>query len=68
LRPEVAIGHLNFEGADISGDERRKTTAFATIVLAKEQGKWLIAAFHNTLLSGPPGGVLPSDAKTADSP
>ena len=64
IQPDVALGHLNFEGADTSGDERRKTTAFATIVLAKEQGKWLIAAFHNTLLSGPPGGVLPSDSKS----
>jgi uncharacterized protein (TIGR02246 family) len=63
IRSDVAVGHLGFEGDDASGDERRKTAAFATIVVAKQDGKWLITAFHNTLLTGPPGGVLPSDRR-----
>lgn len=63
IQPDVAIGHVAFEGSSTSGDERRKTTAFATVVLTKQQGRWLITAFHNTLLSGPPGGVLPSDPR-----
>jgi uncharacterized protein (TIGR02246 family) len=60
---DVAIGHIAFAGRSSSGDERRNTTALATVVLVKQQGRWLIAAFHNTLLSGNPGGRLPSDPK-----
>lgn len=65
IRPDVAIGHVAFEGASTltSGDERGKTTALATVVLAKQQGRWLVTAFHNTLLSGRVAGVLPSDPK-----
>jgi uncharacterized protein (TIGR02246 family) len=61
IRPDVAIGHLNFEGGATSGDDRRKTAAFATAVIVRERDNWLISAFHNTLLSGPPHGVLPQD-------
>jgi uncharacterized protein (TIGR02246 family) len=63
IRPDVAIGHVAFEGTSTSGDERRTTNALATVVLVKQQGRWLITAFHNTLLSGPAAGVLPSDPK-----
>ena len=60
---DAAIGHIAFAGRSNSGDERRNTTALATVALVKQQGRWLIAAFHNTLLSGHPGGRLPSDPK-----
>ena len=66
---DVAIGHIAFAGRSSSGDERRNTTALATVVLVKQQGRWLIAAFHNTLLSGHHGGRLPSDPEaTKDIP
>jgi len=65
IRPDVAIGHVAFAGKTTSTavDERGATMALATIVLEKEQGRWSIAAFHNTLLtrSGPVAPVLPSD-------
>lgn len=64
IRPDVAIGHLSFQGRDASGDERRSTSALATIVVVQQEGKWLMTAFHNTLLSGPPGGVIPSERGT----
>src|SRR6478752_5246247 len=31
LRPGVALGHMSFEGNASSGDERRKTTGYATV-------------------------------------
>ena len=62
IQPDVAIGHLAFQGRDTSGDARRNTSAFATIVVVKLDSQWLIAAFHNSLLSGPAGGVLSSDS------
>ena len=63
LRPGVALGHMSFEGNASSGDERQKTTGYATVVLLKADGRWLIETFHSTLRSGSPGGVLPSDPK-----
>lgn len=67
LRPDVAIGHVAFEGKTTStaADTRGATTALATVVLEREQGRWSIAAFHNTLLtkSGPVAPALPPDPK-----
>lgn len=65
IRADVAIGHVAFEGTSTlaSGDERGTTSALATVVLAKRQGRWLITAFHNSLLSGRVAGVPPSDPK-----
>ncbi len=56
LRPDIAIGHVAFEGTSTS-DPKVKTTALGTVVLAKQKGKWLVTAFHNTRLSGPPPGA-----------
>jgi uncharacterized protein (TIGR02246 family) len=63
IRPDVAIGHLGFQGRDTAGDTRRNTSALATIVVVKQNDQWLISAFHNTLLTGPAGGALPLDDK-----
>jgi uncharacterized protein (TIGR02246 family) len=50
LRDDVALGHVKFE----PGNDKMKRTALATVVLIKQNGRWLIIAFHNTLLYGPP--------------
>ena len=50
LRDDVAVGHVKFE----PGNGKTKRTALATAVLVKRNGNWLIAAFQNTLLYGPP--------------
>jgi uncharacterized protein (TIGR02246 family) len=50
LRDDVALGHVKFE----PGNDKMKRTALATVMLLKQNGKWLITAFHNTLLYGPP--------------
>lgn len=67
IRPDVAIGHVAFEGKTTSTavDKRGATTALATVVLERQQNRWLIAAFHNTLLtrSGAVAPVLSSDPK-----
>jgi uncharacterized protein (TIGR02246 family) len=55
---DVAIGHIAFAGRASSGDERRNTTALATVVLVKQQGRWLIAAFHNTFLENQYGSTF----------
>jgi len=49
-RDDVALGHVKFE----PGNDKMKRTALATVMLLKQNGKWLITAFHNTLLYGPP--------------
>ena len=49
-RDDVALGHVKFE----PGNNKMKRTALATVVVVKQNGRWLIAAFHNTLLYGPP--------------
>ena len=33
LRPGVALGHMSFEGNAASGDERRRTTGYPTVLL-----------------------------------
>ena len=55
IRPDVAILHVRFEGSsrDLEGDKRGATTARATLVVERQGGKWLISAFHNTLVMDP---------------
>jgi uncharacterized protein (TIGR02246 family) len=62
LRPDVAIGHLAFQGWDVSGDESRRTSALATIVVKRAGDIWAVSAFHNTLVTGLPGGGAPTGA------
>jgi uncharacterized protein (TIGR02246 family) len=60
LRADVALGHVKFE----PGNDKMKRTALGTAVLVKQNGKWLITAFHNTLLYGPPlPEQFPPDSK-----
>lgn len=48
----LGITHIAWE---LTYDEgKQKRTGFATVVLAKQRGKWLITAFHNSLTEGPP--------------
>jgi uncharacterized protein (TIGR02246 family) len=64
IRPEVAIMHVTFEGRSASpeDDSRGRTSARATVVVVKVGSKWLITAFHNTLVMDPDcrvsGGVF----------
>ena len=55
----IAIGHVRF---DARGD-RGARGALGTAVLVKLRARWLIAAFQNTLLYGPP---LPEQIPPAD--
>ncbi len=50
IRPEVAIAEV--ETAMTFNNNKR--TSFATVVLVREDSHWLITAFENVLLSGPP--------------
>jgi uncharacterized protein (TIGR02246 family) len=50
LRNDVALGHVKFE----PGNDKTKRTALATVVLVKQDVRWLITGFQNTLLYGPP--------------
>ncbi|HEV2856759.1 MAG TPA: SgcJ/EcaC family oxidoreductase [Thermoanaerobaculia bacterium] len=48
LRPDVAVAHVEWNLEYRSGGETRKAQAINTVVMTKEEGKWQIAAFHNT--------------------
>jgi uncharacterized protein (TIGR02246 family) len=53
-RPDVAIvfarAHVQFQ----EGDEKREIETRPTLVVVKEQGKWLVVAFQNTKISQVP--------------
>lgn len=48
LRPDVAVVHVEWNLEFAAGGEKRKARAMNTMVMTKEEGKWGIAAFHNT--------------------
>jgi uncharacterized protein (TIGR02246 family) len=48
LRPDVAIVHIEWNLEFNMGGETRKAQAMNTMVMAKDGGKWNIAAFQNT--------------------
>jgi uncharacterized protein (TIGR02246 family) len=54
IRPDVAIAHAAWH-ADYHGRDGMPAvrTALMTLVLTKDQGRWEIAAAHNTLTGGP---------------
>jgi len=54
LRPDVAIVHVEWNLEFKAGGEARQGHAMNTMVMAKEGGKWHIAAFQNTPIQ-PPG-------------
>jgi uncharacterized protein (TIGR02246 family) len=62
LTPDLAITHVA-SGARYTRDGiEHVRTGLATAVLAKQNGKWLITAFHNTLTGGP-GALAPGSSK-----
>jgi uncharacterized protein (TIGR02246 family) len=61
LRPDVAIARDATELIYNEGKDKR--TSFAILVLTKQAGQWLIAAFQNTLTGGTP--VTPVGAPKA---
>lgn len=48
LRPDVAVVHVEWNLEFTIGGETKKGHAMNTIIMAKDGGKWSIAAFHNT--------------------
>jgi len=52
LRPDVAVVHIEWNLEYRAGEETRSGRAMNTMVMAKEGGKWSIAAFHNTPIEG----------------
>jgi uncharacterized protein (TIGR02246 family) len=48
LRPDVAVVHVEWNLEFRAGGETKKGHAMNTMVMTKENGKWSIAAFHNT--------------------
>lgn len=48
LRPDVAIVHVEWNLTVRSEGKEEKGRALNTMFMAKENGKWSIAAFHNT--------------------
>jgi uncharacterized protein (TIGR02246 family) len=60
LTPEIAIAHFA-SGARYTQDGQEHTrTGLGTATLVKREGRWRIAAFQNTLTSGP-GALLPAN-------
>jgi uncharacterized protein (TIGR02246 family) len=53
LQPDVAIAHVASGATYIANGTEQKRTGLGTATMVKMNGKWLIAAFHNTPASGP---------------
>jgi uncharacterized protein (TIGR02246 family) len=51
LRPDVAVAHVEWNLEVRPGGD--KARAMNTLVLTKENGRWSIAAFHNTPIQPP---------------
>ena len=48
LRPDVAVVHVEWNLEFKANGETRKARAMNTMIMTKDNGKWSIAAFHNT--------------------
>ena len=55
LRPDVAVVHVEWNLEFKANGETRKARAMNTMIMTKDNGKWRIAAFHNTPLKPPQG-------------
>jgi uncharacterized protein (TIGR02246 family) len=53
LQPNVAIAHVASGATYMADGKEQKRTGLGTATMVKVNGKWLIAAFPNTLTSGP---------------
>lgn len=48
LRPDVAVVHVEWNLEFKANGETRKGHAMNTMIMTKDNGRWSIAAFHNT--------------------
>jgi uncharacterized protein (TIGR02246 family) len=48
LRPDVAVVHVEWNLEFKANGETKKHRAMNTMIMTKDNGKWNIAAFHNT--------------------
>ncbi len=48
LRPDVAVVHVEWALEFTIGGKQQKANALNTMIMTKDNGKWSIAAFHNT--------------------
>ncbi|MDQ4120165.1 MAG: SgcJ/EcaC family oxidoreductase [Acidobacteriota bacterium] len=55
LRPDVAVAHVEWNLEYKAGGETKKARAMNTMIFTKDNGKWSIAAFHNTPILPPAG-------------
>src|SRR5215470_9605915 len=53
LQPNIAIAHVASGATYMADGREQRRTGLGTATMVKVNGKWLIAAFHNTLTSGP---------------
>ncbi|HEX8568130.1 MAG TPA: SgcJ/EcaC family oxidoreductase [Pyrinomonadaceae bacterium] len=56
LRPDVAVVHVEWNLEFSANGEAKKSRALNTMIMTKDNGKWSIAAFHNTPVIPPPTG------------
>jgi uncharacterized protein (TIGR02246 family) len=50
LRKDVAVVHTEWNLEFTAGGEMRKAHALSTMIMTRENGKWSIAAFQNTMI------------------
>ena len=53
LRPDVAVVHVEWNLEFSANGETKKARAMNTMIVTKDNGKWSIAAFHNTPVQMP---------------
>jgi uncharacterized protein (TIGR02246 family) len=63
LRPDVALVHVEWNLEFRMGGELQKGHAMNTMVMVRDNGKWSIAAFHNTPIRPATAGGGNGDAK-----
>lgn len=66
LKPDVALVHASWEWPGFklpSGEEIREIKGIITMVMVKQEGKWLIRALQNIVTSAPPMKAQPKKDK-----
>lgn len=66
LKPDIALVHATWEWPSFtlpSGEEGKDFKGIITMVMVKQDGKWLIRALQNTLTSTPPMPEQPKMGK-----
>ena len=53
IRPDVVVAHVTTEMSGVINDKREKPPhrELSIRVLVKDEGKWRVTAFHNTIIS-----------------